>query len=100
MRLNDHIKDVIISVARRRFGEACRVVLFGSRTDDAAKGGDIDLYIRTELSREDAFRSRIRFIVDLEREIGERNIDVVVQSSDSTHKPIFDIAEKSGVVIT
>ena len=38
------IKDTTYSV----LGEGSRVILFGSRVDDAKKGGDIDLLFETE----------------------------------------------------
>lgn len=43
MRLN--LKDIqsIIRIAKEIYGEDVSVYLFGSRTDDTKRGGDIDL---------------------------------------------------------
>ena len=45
MRLSAFEREQIVLAARRHYGAGCRVVLFGSRVDDQARGGDIDLMI-------------------------------------------------------
>ena len=47
MRLSRKEIEVILSIARKIYGESVKVYLFGSRTDDSKKGGDIDLLVRT-----------------------------------------------------
>ena len=44
MRLSHEQVRVIRDVVEGQIGESARVYLFGSRVDDAARGGDIDLY--------------------------------------------------------
>lgn len=45
MRLTPAQIDTIISTAKAVLGEGAQVTLFGSRVDDTAKGGDVDLMI-------------------------------------------------------
>ncbi len=45
MRLNEFEIDTINKLAKKHFGDGTSVYLFGSRTDDRKKGGDIDLFI-------------------------------------------------------
>jgi predicted nucleotidyltransferase len=45
MRLNDQQRSIIRTAVTENFGAGANVWLFGSRVDDAARGGDIDLYI-------------------------------------------------------
>lgn len=52
------------------------VSLFGSRTDDSKKGGDIDLFLEVRNSSS-LFLKKIRFLAMLKRQIGEQRIDVV-----------------------
>ncbi len=52
------------------------IYLFGSRVDDNAKGGDIDLYLVVPNQNNLAIK-RIKFLVKLKRDIGEQKIDVV-----------------------
>ena len=77
MRLNQYEVNSIKKVTERVFGDQSKVLLFGSRVDDAVRGGDIDLYIQPE-SKDNLNKKRIRFIVDLESLIGEQKIDVVL----------------------
>lgn len=71
---------------------AAKIWLFGSRTDDLAKGGDIDLLIMSDkLSLGD--RSRIRLA--LYEQIGEQKIDLIIVSDDTD--PFTRIALEEGV---
>ena len=45
MRLSPAERRAIDTAAREAFPPGTRVMLFGSRTDDARRGGDIDLLI-------------------------------------------------------
>lgn len=48
MRLTPKEAEIIRSAARQVLGAGARVYLFGSRADDAERGGDIDLYVETD----------------------------------------------------
>jgi predicted nucleotidyltransferase len=75
MRLTEFEINAIKQSAREVFGSNVQVFLFGSRLDDAKKGGDIDLYVKTEAGND--FKHKIKFLVALEQKIGEQKIDVV-----------------------
>ena len=45
MRLSNEYREAIKRNGNAIFGQDCKILLFGSRTDDSKKGGDIDLYI-------------------------------------------------------
>jgi len=49
MRLTEFEKKEIKHAVEKNFGTEIDVYLFGSRIDDSLKGGDIDLYIETDL---------------------------------------------------
>jgi predicted nucleotidyltransferase len=67
---------VIREAGLRHFGAVPR--LFGSRLNDAARGGDIDLYIPGDWPAEEAVPRRLRFCVELRARLGDQKIDVVV----------------------
>lgn len=79
MRLKEHEIASIKRCAERHFGPNCAVRLFGSRADDARRGGDIDLHVQVD---DDAFSTmacRVRYLSDLEAALGERKVDLVVE---------------------
>lgn len=45
MRLTEAEIELIRSAVRDRFGADAGIWLFGSRLDDQARGGDVDLYV-------------------------------------------------------
>ena len=47
MRLSPAQTDVILSCVRQQYGADATVMLFGSRLDDSARGGDVDLLVDT-----------------------------------------------------
>jgi predicted nucleotidyltransferase len=48
MRLSPDQVSTIVACVRQNFGDDSSVALFGSRLDDAARGGDVDLLVETE----------------------------------------------------
>ena len=56
--------------------------MFGSRVDDDARGGDIDLLVEAgePLQADDLVRRSGAFVANLYKLMGERRIDVVVAS--------------------
>jgi len=52
MRLSSHQVSLIKSTITSLVDSVSKIILFGSRVDDDAKGGDIDLYIELEQIQE------------------------------------------------
>jgi len=94
MRLTPTEQQVIRDASLRSFGVPPR--LFGSRVNDAKRGGDIDLYIETTLPSEQAFRSEMEMAADLYCSLGERKIDIVVNNG-RLDLPIYKVARSQGV---
>lgn len=84
-----------VQTIRRRLGGDVPVWLFGSRTDDAARGGDIDLYV--ELPRPASPLAIARTRGDLADALGQ-NVDLVVNDGRRA-QPIHAIARATGVRI-
>lgn len=99
MRLTPDQQAAICTTAAEVFGERVDVWLFGSRAHDSKKGGDIDLLIRPAANGADLlFDRKIRFLAKLERQLGERKIDVVIEEPNDT-RPIVAIAHATGIRI-
>lgn len=81
MRITQHQADTIKRLVKRTFGVRANVYLFGSRVNDDARGGDIDLYVeRTagELDSRSGFQEKLRLASLLQRELGEQKFDIIV----------------------
>jgi len=100
VRLSDYEVDAIKETAKKYFGENCRIFIFGSRADLEKRGGDIDIYIETNLSTKEIAINKIKFLAELESKIGEQKIDLVVYNPEVMKKElIHEIALKEGVEI-
>ena len=82
MRLQRQEIQTILQVARQIYGEKVKVYLFGSRLDDAKRGGDIDLLVRNEGSQKGVL-ARIRMIAQLKFLLGDQTIDVIGDHEES-----------------
>ena len=80
MRLSEADIESIVYLANLHFGADVHVFLFGSRTSDQQRGGDIDLLIRHPKNGQLKIRAKINFITDLILQIGEQKIDVVLEN--------------------
>jgi predicted nucleotidyltransferase len=96
MRLSEFEKRIIKNAAKDIFGEDTEVFIFGSRVDDTRKGGDIDIYLKC-LNEENILDKKIRYLIKLENSLGEQRIDVVINDRKDNFKPIFQIAEATGI---
>ena len=76
MRLSQRMIDVIRDAVNNSFGRV-DVYLFGSRTDESKKGGDIDIAIDSKNSRDEFKKNRLKFIVFLLKMGYDFKIDVV-----------------------
>jgi hypothetical protein len=79
MRLTEKELTIIRKTFQEYFSSSDHLWLFGSRVDDAKKGGDIDFYIETmESDVSTALAKRSKFVVALYMSIGDQKIDVVL----------------------
>ncbi|WP_024327293.1 nucleotidyltransferase family protein [Thioalkalivibrio sp. AKL19] len=99
MRLTDEQQTIIREEVRRAFGPDARVKLFGSRVDDAARGGDIDLYIEADGTPNELLDQELRLYVALQRQLGERRVDIVVHPRGAPPRPIDTHADRTGVAL-
>ena len=97
MRLSPNQIESIRAAATATFGKGTAVWLFGSRVDDAKKGGDIDLLVLPGLlPTEQPFAKKIRMLTLLERDLGERKIDLIIEQPGDP-RPIVSVAHTTGI---
>lgn len=97
MRLTKQQQQAVREEVTRVFGEDALVRLFGSRVDDGLRGGDIDLHIECRGTPAELLDRELRLRARLTRRLGERRIDVVVQSSEASPRSIDAHARQVGV---
>ena len=74
MRLTAEQRSAIVEETTRAFGPTARVCLFGSRVDDARRGGDIDLHIEAEGSAAELLDRELALYAQLIRRLGEQGL--------------------------
>jgi len=96
MRLSNFYKETIKLKGLEIFGQNTKIYLFGSRTDETKRGGDIDLYLDVdETNQSGLFEKKIQFLVQLNKILGEQQIDVVI--SKDKNRLIEQVALRDGI---
>jgi predicted nucleotidyltransferase len=97
MRLPLNYQTTITETATKIFGEKASVWLFGSRLDDNAKGGDVDLLIKLETPTANKAVLGARFNALLQIKLGLQKFDVIVIDPSTVLKQIHQQALSKGV---
>ena len=87
----DTIKNIL-----SRYDPQGQVILFGSRTQDQLKGGDIDLFIQT--SQPISLKQQMQANWQLEVALDTR-VDLLLCNPGESEEPIHTIAKRQGVRI-
>lgn len=95
MRSKADVAGIIKKIAKENFGENAQVYLFGSRINDQKKGGDIDLYIETDV-KENLLDRKLKMLVDIKKIFGEQKIDIVVNNFQN-NKHVYSVAKREGL---
>jgi predicted nucleotidyltransferase len=84
MRLSELQRSIITESVNEIFGQDATVRLFGSRVDDLAKGGDIDLLV--EIPSVDPLKTRksLQLSGKISRKLDDMiNVDVIVKDQST-----------------
>lgn len=99
MRLSTHARQVIRDTVRQIFGPDARAVLFGSRVDDRARGGDIDLLVECAGPVAERARKELQLVARLQIRLGDQPIDVLVLEPGGERLPVHERALRTGVAV-
>lgn len=99
MRLTADQIDTIRRIVREEAGTDMTVRLFGSRLDDIARGGDVDLLLQTHHPIDNPALFSARIAARLIRALGGRRVDVVLAAPNLKMLPIHDVAAAEGVLL-
>jgi predicted nucleotidyltransferase len=75
MRLSPRSQAIIHQAVAQRWGDSAQVRLFGSRLDDAVKGGDVDLHIHVQVSVDKPIWEASLLSAQLQRQLDGRKAD-------------------------
>jgi predicted nucleotidyltransferase len=99
MRLNIQQIQAILLLAHQVAGDQARVRVFGSRLDDTAHGGDIDLMLELPEPVDNPALMAAQMSAQVSRAMHGRKVDVLLSAPNLMRLPIHDIAFKEGVVL-
>ena len=94
MRLTNEQISAILETTTKIGGRDVEVLLFGSRLDDCARGGDVDLIIETDAGLSVLERARIK--ATLEERLG-LPVDIVAVQRQRQLAPFQPIAKSDAV---
>jgi len=97
MRLTPEQTRAIVAAAAELAGADARVSLFGSRVNDALRGGDIDLLVECPRPVAQPVGLATRLTARLQRVLGDRKIDVLVIDPSTPLEPVHRAAQAAGV---
>lgn len=99
MRLTDRQIQAIRRLACEVAGDRARVRVFGSRLDDTARGGDVDLMLELPEPVENPALLAARMAAKVSRSMSGRKVDVLLSAPNLMRLPIHDIAFKEGQLL-
>lgn len=99
MRLTDNQVQIIRQLAYQVAGNQLRVRVFGSRLDDAAQGGDVDLLLELENPVDNPALMAARLSALVSRAMYGRKVDVLLSAPNLMRLPIHDVAFKEGQLL-
>ena len=99
MRLTDYQIQAIRRLAREIAGDQARVRVFGSRLDDTAHGGDLDLMLELPEPVDNPALMAARMAAKVSRTLSGRKVDVLLSAPNLMRLPIHDIAFKEGQLL-
>jgi hypothetical protein len=99
MRLSPKQTQAILQIARQLAGSRARVRVFGSRLDDTARGGVLDLMLDLPEPVANPALLAAQFSAQVTRLIEDRKVDVVIGAPNLMRLPIHEIAFKEGQLL-
>ena len=99
MRLTEHQAQLIAQLAHEMAGKQARVQVFGSRLDDEARGGDLDLMLELPEPADNPKLLVARFSARVTRLMQGRKVDVVLAAPNLMRLPIHEVAFREGKIL-
>jgi hypothetical protein len=99
MRLATQQRQLLLASVQQVLGSDVTTKLFGSRLDDQAKGGDIDLYVSSCHPIAQPAYCIAMMQAKIMRVLGDRKVDILLDAPNLEKQAIHRIAEQQGVLL-
>lgn len=99
MRLSDAQIQSIRQITRHVAGGQAQVRVFGSRLDDAARGGDLDLLLELPDPVDHPALLAAQLSAQISRALDGRKVDVILSAPNLMCLPIHEIAHREGQLL-
>ncbi|MCS6786839.1 MAG: nucleotidyltransferase domain-containing protein [Thiobacillaceae bacterium] len=99
MRLRPEQLARIRAIVSELAGPQAQVRLFGSRLDDSARGGDLDLFVELSRPVDEPALLMARIAGRVSRALDDRKVDVVLAAPNLAPLPIHEQARREGVLL-
>lgn len=99
MRLTDQQIQTIRRLACQLAGSQSRVRVFGSRLDDSAHGGDLDLMLELPEPVDNPALMAAQMAAQVSRAMHGRKVDVLISAPNLMQLPIHELAFKEGKLL-
>ncbi|RLK48387.1 nucleotidyltransferase-like protein [Alkalispirillum mobile] len=99
MRLTPEQVSLIRTAVQQLAGENARVRLFGSRLDDNARGGDVDLLVELPDPVDNPAMLAAQLSARISRALRGRKVDVLLSAPNLQRQTIHDTAREQGVLL-
>lgn len=91
------MQTIIRDTVHEVFGQNAAIIVFGSRIDDNARGGDIDLLVQSEKPIQGREHKALQLVAKLQIRLGDQPIDVLVLDPETPRQPVHDEPLSAGV---
>jgi len=99
MRLTTHQTEFIRQLVTQVLGASAQVRVFGSRLDDSAKGGDLDLFLELYEDIDNPAMLAAKLSAKVSRRMNGRKIDVLISAPNLKPLPIHEVAHREGKLL-
>lgn len=99
MRLTEQQIQDIKKFSHQVAGDQCTVRVFGSRIDDEAHGGDLDIMLESLKPVDNPALLAAKTAALISRAMYGRKVDVLILAPNLMHLPIHNIALEEGIIL-
>jgi len=96
MRLTKNQQTKIVSTVRNVAGQSARIFLYGSRLDDLAKGGDVDILVESRPELSLLQRAKIKQVLEQELALP---VDVVACEANGINRPFVGVVRQKAILL-